>query len=191
MFFTNLRNYLLALGVAGIGLLPSLIIKPAPIFAHAVETNYSLDLLTKELQLTTTYSTGEALELADVQVFAPNQPDRPWLTAKTDKEGKFVFQPDRQLQGEWTILINQEGHADILKVPVDNQGIKLEQISFGEKLDIHLPIGELAIDPWFAQVKETKLPIYTLGVESNQQQLVAYLKLDKFSIGVRFSWITI
>jgi len=185
MVHHRLSNYLLSLAIAGLGFIAN----ATPIFAHAVETNYELNLLTKELQLTATYSTGEALEFADVQVFAPNQPDRPWLSAKTDRQGRFNFRPDRQLPGEWMILINQQGHADILKVPVDSQGVQLEKISFGEKLDIHLPFGELVIHPWMAQIKQPNLPIYLMGWESQTKQLIAYVKLHQFSIGIMFSWL--
>jgi hypothetical protein len=58
MVHHRLSNYLLSLAIAGLGFIAN----ATPIFAHAVETNYELNLLTKELQLTATYSTGEALE---------------------------------------------------------------------------------------------------------------------------------
>jgi Domain of unknown function (DUF4198) len=45
-------------------------------------------------------SDGKPMADAEVKVFAPGQPDRPALTGRTDKDGKFEFPADKD--GFWS-----------------------------------------------------------------------------------------
>ncbi|MEO0541237.1 MAG: hypothetical protein AAFZ80_10280, partial [Cyanobacteria bacterium P01_A01_bin.105] len=101
--------------------------------AHGVQTDY---LLSNQLQLQTTFSNGEPLKGAKVSVYAPNNPTQPWMQGATDADGRFAFEPDRSLVGDWEVTIMQRGHGDILTVPVDAEGIDGTLIS-SHDLDPH------------------------------------------------------
>ncbi|HIK56494.1 MAG TPA: hypothetical protein IGS37_15205 [Synechococcales cyanobacterium M55_K2018_004] len=101
---------------------------PTAALAHSVETNFSLtDKAQLELQVQ--FSTGEPFQMAPVQIYAPEQPNTPWMIGATDDQGKFAFQPDNKLTGDWKIRIGELNHADILRVPVTSQGVAIDQIS--------------------------------------------------------------
>lgn len=106
--------------------------------AHGVQTDY---LLSNQLQLQSTFSNGQPLKGAKVSVYAPNNPSQPWTQGVTDAQGRFAFEPDRALVGDWEVTILQQGHGDILTVPVDAAGVNPELISSGEGTDIHYASG--------------------------------------------------
>ncbi|GBF82267.1 carboxypeptidase regulatory-like domain-containing protein [Aphanothece sacrum] len=114
---------------------------PTKILAHAVETNY---LLSNQLEFQTKYSTGEPLKGAKVMVYAPNNPDKPWMEGKTDEEGRFSFLPDKSIKGDWQVEILQEGHEDYLTVPVDEKGIEVDKISQKDQQDLHYSSSALS-----------------------------------------------
>lgn len=112
----------------------------APAFAHAVQTDYFVDLFAAELSLefTASFSTGEPMVDAEVIVYAPNDAETPWAEGQTDAEGQFTFEPDPELVGEWRIEFKQDGHEDIRIVPIDDLGIDYQNISHGGSKDVHL-----------------------------------------------------
>ncbi|HEY9878813.1 MAG TPA: carboxypeptidase-like regulatory domain-containing protein [Leptolyngbyaceae cyanobacterium] len=116
---------------------------PVKALAHAVETNYILDGPGLEFQ--STYSTGEPLQGATVQIFAPSNPDKPWMEITADDEGRFAFTPDTSIPGDWEVVIRKEGHDDFWTVPVDKQGVEFDQIGEGPKGDIHYASSPLAL----------------------------------------------
>ncbi|HEY9761720.1 MAG TPA: carboxypeptidase-like regulatory domain-containing protein [Trichocoleus sp.] len=116
---------------------------PVKALAHAVETNYILNGLGLEFQ--STYSTGEPLQGATVQIFAPSNPNHPWMEITADDEGKFAFTPDASIPGDWEVVIRKEGHDDIWTVPVNQQGIEFEQIVQGGHSDVHYASSPLAV----------------------------------------------
>lgn len=110
--------------------------------AHMVETNYVLDQLTNDesqqvLNMQSTYSNGTPLKGAKVNVYSPNNPVTPWTQGVTDGEGRFSFSPDQALSGDWEVTITQQGHGDILTVPVDESGVASDLISDSGNTDIH------------------------------------------------------
>ena len=105
--------------------------------AHGVQTDY---LLSNQLQLQTTFTNGQPLKGAKVSVYAPNNPTQPWMQGVTDANGRFAFEPDRSLVGDWEVTIMQQGHGDILTVPVNAGGIDATLIS-GQDQDIHYAAG--------------------------------------------------
>ncbi|NEQ30546.1 MAG: carboxypeptidase regulatory-like domain-containing protein [Leptolyngbya sp. SIO4C5] len=127
---------------------------PAKVWAHAVQTNYFVPLFTEPsdsagavessvsseeatLVLESTFGDGSPFVGAEVSVYAPNEPETPWQMGTTDASGQFAFVPDESLPGDWTIKIRQEGHGDILTIPVGETGIDFQNISEGPKLDTH------------------------------------------------------
>jgi nickel transport protein len=109
----------------------------APAWGHAVQTDYFVDLFSAQLEFTATYSTGEPMLEATVTIYAPGDSDVPWRETTTDDAGNFAFLPDESLQGDWRIEFEQDGHQDIVIVPVDEDGIDYENISHGPNRDWH------------------------------------------------------
>ncbi len=110
--------------------------------AHMVETNYVLDQLSNTqsqqvLNMQSTFSNGTPLKGAKVNVYSPNNPVTPWTQGVTDSEGRFSFSPDQALTGDWEVKIEQQGHEDILTVPVDEAGVASDLISDRSDTDIH------------------------------------------------------
>ena len=124
--------------------------------AHMVETNYVLDQLSgtqadaeQVLNLQSTFSNGTPLKGAKVKVYSPSNPVTPWTRGVTDHQGRFSFSPDQDITGDWEVIIKQQGHGDILTVPVDDTGITPELISdsaSGNGTDIHY--GGLSYFGW-------------------------------------------
>lgn len=107
---------------------------PAKTLAHAMETNFQfLD----KLEFQSVYSSGEPAKKAKVIVYAPNNPDEPWMVGETDEQGKFSFLPDKSIPGDWEVEFEQEGHGDILTVPVNEKGVDVDNISQVHSTDIH------------------------------------------------------
>ena len=110
--------------------------------AHMVETNYVLEQFAEAeseqvLKMQSTFSNGDPLKGAKVNVYSPNNPVTPWAQGITDDEGRFSFSPDQALAGDWEVIIRQQGHGDILTVPVDENGVTTELISDRGDTDIH------------------------------------------------------
>lgn len=120
----------------------ALLSTPTKAFGHAVETKFVFD---DALEIQTLFSSGEPLTDAKVQVFSPENPEEPWLEGKTDKEGRFAFEPDTKIPGDWEIIINEKGHGDILTVPVDAKGVDVNLISDagGDEVHMHYMTGPL------------------------------------------------
>ncbi len=110
-----------------LGVLVSPVVALAPAMAHSVQTDYWMKSGLMEIQ--STYSTGESLEGAPVAIYAPNDSTRPWKETVTDKDGKFEFNPDTSMPGNWTVKIGKGDHGDILTIPVGNQGVQIDAVS--------------------------------------------------------------
>lgn len=111
---------------------------PTKVFAHAVQTNF---VMTSDLELQSVFSTGEPFQQAEVKVFAPNNPNEPWLQGTTDEKGNFSFKPDPSIPGNWEVQIGEGGHADYLTVPVTEQGVDEKQISDSDPLPAWLVLA--------------------------------------------------
>jgi nickel transport protein len=132
----SLQNLIFSLGLAIVLFLGSLS-STAPVWAHALETNYAFDLMQSSLKFTSSFSTGEPLEHGTVEIYAPGNSETPWETLETDEAGNFSFLPDPEQPGEWTIKIGQEGHSDLWTVPVTQDGVEFDLISQGVSEDVH------------------------------------------------------
>ncbi|MGG6296704.1 carboxypeptidase regulatory-like domain-containing protein [Leptolyngbya sp. AN02str] len=105
----------------------SVVLFPASALAHGMWTEYQVD--NAVLELTAVFSTGDRFEGAKVEIYAPNNPDQPWMEGVTDAEGNFAFTPDTGLEGDWKIRIGEGDHGDILQVPVTEAGVDEQLIS--------------------------------------------------------------
>lgn len=121
---------------------------PTQALAHQVETFY---FMKDQLEFQSTFSTGEPFVGATVEIYAPNNPDEPWMTLTTDEEGRFAFMPDESIPGAWEISIEQEGHADYWTVPVGNGEIIFDGIVLESTHDQHSTLASNA-GPLFVTV---------------------------------------
>lgn len=113
-------------------LLLGLVSYPGQALAHMIETDYQLitdSFATQSLEIQSVFSTGEVFPNAPIIVYAPNDPDQPWLEGTTDENGQFVFYPDPTLVGEWSVEIGEDSHWDKLRIPVGNRGIEFDAIT--------------------------------------------------------------
>ncbi len=135
---------------------------PSHTLAHTMFTNY---LLNDTLDFQSTYSTDEAAKNAEVYVYAPNDLEEPWLETRTDEEGRFSFLPDPSIPGDWEVQIIDEGHGEVIIVPVTEEGVDFENISYESKQDLHYsstpmsPLQSLLITAgvgglWFAVLRK-------------------------------------
>ncbi|NJL82261.1 MAG: carboxypeptidase regulatory-like domain-containing protein [Chloroflexaceae bacterium] len=102
-------KYLLVLGTV------SLIGLPGAVLAHGATVEYRQ---VQAIEIDATYSGGQPMGNAQVTVYAPNNPAKPWLTGMTDPQGRFSFTPDPAQPGNWEVKVRQAGHGDLVTVPV-------------------------------------------------------------------------
>lgn len=102
--------------------------------AHAIQTDYQLRL--EGLEIRATYGDGEAFPDAAVTVYSPENPDEPILVGRTDSDGKFNFQPDPAIEGDWEVEIGEadDSHWDAIVVPVRAEGIDIDAVSQAEPM---------------------------------------------------------
>lgn len=67
------------------------------------------------------YDTGEPMKTAQITVYAPNDPAKPWLTGKADVQGHFRFVPDPAIPGQWTIQAREAGHGALIYVTLGHE----------------------------------------------------------------------
>lgn len=99
---------LLLAGWGGLGWL-------APALAHGAKLAYQP---INGIEIHARYDSGEPMKAAQINVYAPDDPNQPWLTGFTDDDGRFVFSPDTSRPGNWEVMVRQAGHGDILAIPV-------------------------------------------------------------------------
>lgn len=68
------------------------------------------------------YDSGEPMARAQITVYAPSDPMKPWLTGVSDDEGRFAFVPDQQDHGVWAVQARQAGHGAIVHVTTGPPG---------------------------------------------------------------------
>lgn len=84
-------------------------------FAHGVAIEYQP---TQAYRIQAAYDTGAPMVNAQVAIYAPDDPAKPWLTGTTDGQGQFMFSPSTP--GNWEVQVRQAGHGDILVIPVSD-----------------------------------------------------------------------
>jgi nickel transport protein len=97
-----------------------------PAFSHGTDLKYRN---VEAMQIQATYDSGEPMSEANVTVYAPNDPETPWLIGNTDKNGYFLFIPDRSLAGNWDIKVRQSGHGSMTTIPISEIGSEIESVN--------------------------------------------------------------
>ena len=110
---TQLQHRWLASGLAGAVALCCLL--PTGAQAHGAKIDYTM---APAISLTAMYDAGDPMTSAQVTVYAPNDPGKPWLTGKTDDKGRFTFAPDPSIPGEWAIQAREAGHGSMIHVTI-------------------------------------------------------------------------
>jgi nickel transport protein len=83
--------------------------------------------INQAISLQAEYDSGLPMQQAQVIVYAPNQPNKPWMQGITNEEGKFIFIPDSKLSGNWQIKVSQAGHGNSINVPYSPPKIVAEK----------------------------------------------------------------
>lgn len=91
------------------GLAVAAITAPQALLAHAALLDAEL---AQAVRLQAQYDTGAPMAGAQVIIYAPDDPARPWKRGATDAEGRFVFLPDGR-PGQWSVQVRQAGHGAI------------------------------------------------------------------------------
>lgn len=102
-----------------ISIVMSMMIIPAA-SAHGVVITPTIDPATGAVTVRAAFDTGEALDEAQVAVFAPSDLITPWLTGVTDADGVFTFDPDYSIEGTWDIQVRKAGHGGLVNVALDS-----------------------------------------------------------------------
>ncbi|MEM7034897.1 MAG: carboxypeptidase regulatory-like domain-containing protein [Chloroflexota bacterium] len=85
--------------------------------AHGTEITYKA---TTAIEIEALFDTGEPMANAQVIIYAPNNPETPWLTGEADEAGHFIFSPDASITGRWDVTIRTAGHGEILYIPIED-----------------------------------------------------------------------
>lgn len=87
--------------------------------AHGVDITHTIDPASGAITISAAFDTGEALDAAQVAVFAPSDLLNPWLTGTTDAGGVFTFTPDYADEGTWDVQVRKAGHGGLIHLALD------------------------------------------------------------------------
>jgi nickel transport protein len=87
------------------------------ILAHGSNINYQA---TSAVEINAKFDNGQPMSNAQVVVYAPNTPSQPWLTGTTNENGKFIFVPDYNITGNWSVKVRIAGHGSIINIPIQD-----------------------------------------------------------------------
>ena len=119
---------------------------PEKVLAHGANIEYRQS---SAITIQATYDDGTPMTEAQVVVYAPSDPTKPWLTGTTDKQGNFTFVPDTDAAnaGNWDVKVRQAGHGRIVSIPVtDGQLSAIETSSpMAAETDGYSPMQKLVM----------------------------------------------
>lgn len=114
---------------------------PAPLWAHGalMEHEYTAGIIVRAK-----YDTGQPMAGAQITVYAPDNPTRPWLTGLCDEDGRFGFVPDPALAGTWSIQARLAGHGTMIHIPMGNIEPAARSVSGGRSGYTSAQLGLMA-----------------------------------------------
>lgn len=83
--------------------------------AHGTAVSYTL---ISTVHVNANFDTGEPMSEAQITIYAPNDPQTPWLQGIADVDGKFTFDPDPEITGDYNVQIRSAGHGEMVTIPV-------------------------------------------------------------------------
>ena len=86
----------------------------------------------KQVTVTLTAGDGAPMANAEVKVYAPGEPNRPYLSGRTDAAGAFTFEADRD--GFWSAEARRDGEIARVSIRVEGAGGPPERVSPGVML---------------------------------------------------------
>lgn len=89
---------------------------PISLFAHGALLEYTH---TAGITVQARYDTGQVMAGAQITVYAPDNPTRPWLTGICDAEGRFSFVPDPDFPGTWSVQARLAGHGAMVHMTIN------------------------------------------------------------------------
>lgn len=93
-----------------------------PVLAHGARIEYQES---SAIVIRATFDDGTPMANAQATVYAPQDPQQPWMTGTTDDSGRFTFVPD-STAGDWSVKVRQSGHGGIVSIPVAEEQIALQ-----------------------------------------------------------------
>lgn len=94
---------------------------PQTTFAHGVEIQFESAV---SYQVRATFENGSPMDEAQVNIFAPGEPSKPWESGVTDKNGVYNFNPDPSKKGTWEIQVRKAGHGGMKTFEASSPGIQ-------------------------------------------------------------------
>jgi nickel transport protein len=72
------------------------------------------------VEIEASYESGEPMANAQITVYAPDRPAKPWLQGTADARGRFIFSPDAV--GSWEVKVRKAGHGEIVRISISDEG---------------------------------------------------------------------
>jgi nickel transport protein len=132
--------------------LPVLLLSTASIperaAAHGANIEYQK---ISAVEIEARYDSGTPMAEAQVSVYTPDDPAKPWKTGLTDSRGRFVFIPDPAKSGLWEVKVRQAGHGDLIAIPVAPPGEAPGDTPSGtDAIAPDSPFGSNSLPTWVA-----------------------------------------
>ena len=74
------------------------------------------------IEIEASYDSGEPMANAQITVYGPDDPVKPWLQGTADPRGRFIFTPDAV--GSWEVKVRKAGHGEIVRISIGDRGQK-------------------------------------------------------------------
>lgn len=88
----------------------------APALGHGAVAEYRQ---VRAIEIRGEYDNGDPMSEAQVTIYAPENPNEPWLEGTTQEDGTFVFVPDPEQAGGWVARVRKGGHGDMTTIQVE------------------------------------------------------------------------
>jgi len=101
---------------------------PVAVYSHGVD----IMLTGGGTGIEARYDSGDPVSHAEVTIYSPADPEEPFQTGVTDRNGRFLFSPDAD--GEWKVVISDwTGHGGTKRIrfAADPEGSGQETVSDG------------------------------------------------------------
>jgi nickel transport protein len=95
-----------------------LIINSITVYAHGTKIEYKANL---NYEIQAMFDDGTPMTEAQVIIYTPDEPTNPWKKDFCDEKGKYIFNPDIEKVGIWTIQVRKAGHGGLINIPIGEE----------------------------------------------------------------------